>query len=82
MYLAIPQSDFESVRQSVDTALGLPKSGMKSCFNPNTEALSDGNIYVIYRNAWPSELVSKYVIDEATWNKSKQQSVDTAPQTS
>jgi len=70
-YLAIPQSDFESARNKIDILLGFPNEAIVSCFNPNTKALKDGNIYVTALPEWDLSQFSKYVVDEENWNSSK-----------
>ena len=81
-FLSIPASSYESVRNGLDTALGLSGIGFDTSIIPNKKPAQDGNIYVAIPSEWPQNLVSQYVVDQDTWRAAqpKPKSVDTPKQ--
>jgi hypothetical protein len=66
-FLSIPQTAYESVRNGLDSALGLSGIGFDTSIIPNKKPAQDGNIYVAVPAEWPTDLTAQYAVDEATW---------------
>jgi hypothetical protein len=66
-FLAIPQAEYDSLRASLDAALGYPNDVAPTSLLPKLKPSADGNCYTAVPAEWPTDLTAKYVVDEATW---------------